>query len=109
MVAGLSMHRRGRRRGAAFVVVDLVLSAVLLHLVGEPRRCAARHLVDVDALTLPIAWYGALVALLLGGVGWWAIALALVPVAFVPELVIAAPGGAPTWRAIWWRSSRSWP
>ena len=74
--------------GAAFVVVDLVLSTVLLHLVGEPVHDAARHVVEVDALTLPVVWYGALVAVLLLGVGWWAVALALVPVAFVPELVI---------------------
>ena len=55
-----------------FVVVDLALSTVLLRLFGEPVRGAARHLIEVDALTLPVAWCGALVALLLGDVGWWA-------------------------------------
>jgi hypothetical protein len=75
--------------GSVFVLVDLALSTTLLRLQGEPATHAFRHLLEVDALTLPIAWYGALVALVLGGVGWWAIALALVPAAFVPELVIA--------------------
>jgi hypothetical protein len=75
--------------GAAFVAVDLVLSTTLLRLSGDPVRIALRHLLEVDALTLPIAWYGGAVALLLGPFGWWAAVLALVPVAFVPELVIA--------------------
>lgn len=74
---------------SAFVVVDLFLSMVLLQLFGQRTGSALRHLVEVDALTLPVAWYGAVAALVLGGVGWWAIALALVPVAYVPELVIA--------------------
>ena len=74
---------------SAFVVVDLFLSMVLLQLFGQRSVLALRHLVEVDALTLPVAWYGAAAALVVGGAGWWAIALALVPVAYVPELVIA--------------------
>lgn len=74
---------------SAFVVVDLFLSMTLLQLFGQRSVPALRHLIEVDALTLPVAWYGAAVALVLGDTGWWAIALALVPVAFVPELVIA--------------------
>ena len=84
----------------AFVVVDLVLSTVLLHLLGEPVHDAARHVVEVDALTLPVAWYGAIVALLLEGLGWWAVALALVPGGVRTRARDSlAPGGAPAWRA----------
>lgn len=75
--------------GAAFALVDLLLSSGLLACFGVRLGDAVRHVLDVDALTLPIAWYGATAALVLSGAGWWAIALALVPVAFVPEMVIA--------------------
>jgi hypothetical protein len=74
---------------ALFVVDDFLLSTALLRLAGEPSGAALRHVLEVDALTLPLGWYGGATALLLGGFGWWAVALALVPVAFVPELVVA--------------------
>ena len=74
---------------AAFALVDLVLSAALLRLQGERTAAAFRHVLDVDVLTLPIACYGAAAGFLAGEVGWWATAVALLPAAFLPELVIA--------------------
>ncbi|MDQ1431473.1 MAG: hypothetical protein QOF40_2075 [Actinomycetota bacterium] len=73
----------------AFAVVDAALSVVLLQLQGEPNGGAIRQVLDIDALTVPIAFYGAAGGLLAGEMGWWAAALALIPVAFVPELVLA--------------------
>ncbi len=77
----------------AFVAVDLLASTILLRCFGERSGAALRHLFEVDVLTLPVACYGACAALALEGFGWWAVALALVPVAFVPELVIARARG----------------
>lgn len=74
---------------AAFALVDLVLSAALLRLQGERTAAAFRHVLDVDVLTLPIACYGAAAGFLAGELGWWATAVALLPAAFLPELVIA--------------------
>jgi hypothetical protein len=74
---------------SAFALLDLALSVALLQLHGD-RFCAAlAHLLDVDVLTLPIACIGAAAGLLAGEVGWWATVLALLPAAFLPELVIA--------------------
>ncbi len=80
---------------ACFAAVDLLLSVTLLLLQGESRRAAARHVLAIDALTFPVALYGAATGFLAGPVGWWATALALVPAAFVPELVLARA----RWRA----------
>ena len=38
---------------------------------------------------MPVAFYGAAAGFLAGELGWWATALALVPAAFVPEVVLA--------------------
>jgi hypothetical protein len=73
---------------ACFAVVDLFLSAALLLLQGNSRAAALRHVLDIDALTLPVALYGGAAGLLVSGPGWWATALALIPAAFVPELVL---------------------
>jgi hypothetical protein len=73
----------------AFAAVDTVLSAVLLTLQGDRPRDALRHLIEIDALTVPLALYGAAAGFLAGELGWWATALALVPAAFLPELVLA--------------------
>ena len=73
---------------ASFAVVDVVLSVTLLVLQGQACRSATREVRAIDALTVPVAFYGAGVGFLAGGIGWWALALALVPAAFVPELVI---------------------
>jgi hypothetical protein len=79
----------------AFAVVDVVLSVTLLRLQGETRRAALHHVLAIDALTLPLAVYGAATGVLAGEVGWWATAIALVPVAFVPEIVLVRA----RWRA----------
>ena len=73
----------------SFAVVDVLLSATLVVLQGQACRPALREVCAIDALTVPVAFYGAGAGFLAGGVGWWALALALVPAAFVPELVIA--------------------
>jgi hypothetical protein len=73
----------------AFTVVDIGCSTLLGRLHGERFRVALEHLLDVDVLTLPIALAGATAGILATEVGWWAAVLALLPAAFVPELVIA--------------------
>jgi hypothetical protein len=79
----------------AFAVVDVVLSVMLLRLQGAAPGAALHHVLAIDALTLPLALYGAATGALAGEVGWWATALALVPVAFVPEIVLVRA----RWRA----------
>ena len=73
----------------AFAAVDIVLSVGLLLLQGQGPRGALRHVLDIDALTVPVALYGALAGFLAGELGWWATALALLPAAFVPEVALA--------------------
>jgi hypothetical protein len=73
----------------AFTLVDVGLSVGLLRVQGDRLASTFAHLVDIDALTFPIACVGAAVGILAEQVGWWATVAALVPVAFVPELVIA--------------------
>jgi hypothetical protein len=72
-----------------FTAVDLVLSVVLLRLHGEPVVASAVHVFEVDVLTVPVACAGAAAGFLATGLGWWATLLALVPVAFLPELLFA--------------------
>ena len=79
----------------AFAVVDVALSVTLLRLQGDAPRAALQHVLAIDALTLPLALYGAATGVLAGEVGWWATAITLVPVAFVPELVLVRA----RWRA----------
>jgi hypothetical protein len=78
---------------AAFAVVDLALSATLLRLQGEPVAVAVRDVLGIDVLTVPIAAFGAACGFLEPAVGWWAIAVALVPAVFVPEVVLARRRG----------------
>jgi hypothetical protein len=73
----------------AFTLVDVGLSVVLLRLHGLRWRAATAHLLHVDVLTMPIALAGAAAGILATEVGWWATVLALLPAAFVPELVLA--------------------
>jgi hypothetical protein len=74
---------------AAFMAVDVGLAVVLLRLHGERYQVAVSEVLDVDLLTLPIALAGAAAGILATEIGWWATVLALLPAAFVPELVIA--------------------
>jgi hypothetical protein len=74
---------------AAFTVVDVGLSITLLRIQGDRLARAFAHLIDIDALTFPIACVGAAAGILAGQVGWWATAMVLLPAAFLPELVIA--------------------
>ena len=74
---------------AAFALVDLLLSFVLLRLNGSSRSDALSHLVDVDALTFPLAYVGGAAGILAIQTGWWAAVLVLLAAAFVPELVVA--------------------
>jgi hypothetical protein len=59
-----------------FATFDALLSVTLLRLQGTAYRAAVRHVLVIDALTVPIALYGAAAGLLAGGLGWWATALA---------------------------------
>ncbi len=74
---------------SAFTLVDDVVSVVLLRLHGERYRTAVSHVFGIDLLMMPVALVGAATGILAGEVGWWATVLALLPAAFVPELVIA--------------------
>jgi hypothetical protein len=74
---------------STLVLVDELLSATLLHLAGEAFTPALRFVFRADVLVLPLAGLGAAAGFLAGALGWWATALVLVPVAFVPELVSA--------------------
>jgi hypothetical protein len=73
----------------AFFVVDEAISIVLLRLHGEGYRSALSQVIEIDALAMPIALVGAATGILAHEVGWWAMVLALLPAAFVPELVVA--------------------
>jgi hypothetical protein len=77
-----------------FAAVDLVVSFTLLRFHGARAPAAVREVLAVDVLTVPVAVSGALVGCLAPIVGWWAVALLLVPVAFVPELAL----GRRSWR-----------
>jgi hypothetical protein len=74
---------------AAFTAVDVALSVALLRVQGDRLASARAHIVDIDALTFPVACVGATAGILATDVGWWAAAVVLVPVAFLPELVIS--------------------
>jgi hypothetical protein len=75
---------------AAFVVVDLAVSTTLLLVQGTPARLALAGVASVDRFGLPLAVSGATIGFVVDGFGWWMAALALVPLAFVPELLIVA-------------------
>ncbi len=88
---------------AAFVVVDLAVSTTLLLAQGTPARLALAGVASVDRFGLPLAVSGATIGFVVDGFGWWMAALALVPLAFVPELLIVArargTGSRRAWRA----------
>jgi hypothetical protein len=77
---------------AAFVLVDEGLSVVLLRLHGERFISAVIHVFDVDAIVIPVALLGATSGILAGEVGWLATVVALLPIAFIPELLTARAG-----------------
>ena len=62
---------------------------MLLRLHRERFGAALAHVLEVDVLTMPVALVGAAAGILATEVGWWATVVALLPAAFVPELVIA--------------------
>jgi hypothetical protein len=73
----------------AFVVVDVGLSALLFRLRGSATRVALTHALDVDALAWPLACVGGAIGLLALDSAWWIALLALLPIAYVPEVVVA--------------------
>lgn len=72
----------------AFVVVDLAVSTALLVVQGTPVRVAIPRVATIDRFALPLALSGAAIGFLVDALGWWAVALALAPLAFVPEQLI---------------------
>lgn len=70
-----------------YVAVETGCGVVLVVLLGEPASAAFRHQLPVNALALPLGCFGAVIALRVAP-DWWLVALALVPTAFVPELVL---------------------
>ena len=72
-----------------FALVDLVLFLGFERFGrGESVRAALREYVVVDSLTVPLGLVGAGAGYLALRLGWWAGALALVPVPFAPELIL---------------------
>jgi hypothetical protein len=77
--------------GAALVwtVADACLiTLVLVRRGGTTVAAAARHVLLLDALAVPLAAAGAGAGLLARDVGWWAAVLALAPLPFVPDVVL---------------------
>jgi hypothetical protein len=72
----------------AYVAVETAFGVALVVLLGEGFGLAARHQVRTNALAVPLAGFGALIALAVVATGSWWPALALVPTAFVPELAL---------------------
>jgi hypothetical protein len=72
-----------------WTVADTCLIAlVLVRRGGTTVAAAARHVLLLDALTVPLAVAGALAGLLAREVGWWAAVLVLAPLPFVPDAVL---------------------
>jgi hypothetical protein len=80
-----------------YVVVETTCGVVLVVLLGEPVPLALRQQLPANALAVPLAVFGAVVALVVTATGSWLPALVLVPTAFVPEVVAAG------WRRTRWR------
>ena len=79
--------------GAAFgyASVDDAIGVVLVRLhTGGSWIGAARVVLPVDALSVPMAVVGGAAGYLATQVGWWPAALVLVPTLFVPELAFHA-------------------
>jgi len=74
---------------AAFAAVDFALSVALMRLQGEQLPAAARAVLGIDVLAVPIALFGVACGFLVPAIGWWAVAIALLPAVFVPELALA--------------------
>jgi len=70
------------------IAVESVLGVLLVTLQGESVGTAVRHQLPVNTIAAPLAVTGAAAGLLAAPVGWWATALVLAPIAFVPELVL---------------------
>jgi hypothetical protein len=73
-----------------YVLVESLLGVVLVVLHGEPARAAIDHQLPVNTIAIPLACYGATSGWLTGQVGWWLAPLMLLPIAFVPELVLVS-------------------
>jgi hypothetical protein len=81
----------GTAMGAALVwtVADTCLiTLVLVRRGGTTVAAAARHVLLLDALAVPLAVAGAVAGLLAREVGWWAAVLVLAPLPFVPDVVL---------------------
>jgi hypothetical protein len=77
--------------GAAVIWTAVDSGLVIVVLVrrgGTSALSAARHVLELDALAVPLALVGALAGLLALDAGWWAAAAVLAPMPFVPDLVL---------------------
>jgi hypothetical protein len=74
---------------AAFALVEAVIGTVLVRLrTGARWLASARVELPMESLTIPLGLVGALAGYLGASVGWWVAPLLLVPMIFVPELVL---------------------
>jgi hypothetical protein len=80
-----------------YVAVETCCGVALVVMLGERPDSALRHQLPVNALALPLALFGAIVALTVAPTSWWLVGLALVPTAFVPELVLVGMRRAERW------------
>jgi hypothetical protein len=65
-----------------------LVTLVLVRRGGTRTVAAARHVLVLDGLAVPLAVVGAVAGLLARDVGWWAAAALLAPMPFVPDLVL---------------------
>lgn len=86
----------------AFVIVDVAVSTALLVAQGTTGRVAAARVVTIDRFALPLAISGAAIGFLVDAAGWWAAALALAPLAFVPEQLIVRRSRPDVRARTWW-------
>ena len=82
-----------------FACVDLAIITVLLVVRdAEPPMVAAREVLRIDAVSLPLAFLGATVGLLGDATSAWIGAVCVFPAAVLPDAVLAARA-----RGSWWR------
>ena len=87
--SALSFAAAALAASVAIALVDLVVFVGFERVRGAASlRAAVRDDLLIDCLTVPLGLLGALAGWVATRTGWWAAALVLVPVAFVPELVL---------------------
>jgi hypothetical protein len=79
-----------------YALADSTLGFWLMRIRGESVRAAARHQWSLNAVAFPLAAIGAVAGVLAGERGWWLALLVLIPVPWVPELLLV-------WTPAWCR------